>query len=129
MRTQAQSQVFWETRADRSDLLVPRQKPGNPIGHGSIWSERYSIGPYLGDVSFASAPYCYRCQLGLQYPKCGIQCAKMVEDAINYSTSACVAAFIAEPILGEGDIIVPPREYFSKIKEIVDRYGILLIDD
>ncbi len=89
----------------------------------------YSMGPYLGDVSFAPAPYCYRCQLGLEYPKCGIQCAKMVEDIINYSTSACVATFIAEPILGEGGIIVPPLEYFNEVKKVLDRYGILFVDD
>ncbi len=96
---------------------------------GQAGRRSYSMGPYLGDVSFAPAPYCYRCQLGLDYPKCGIQCAKMVEDVINYATSACVAAFVTEPILGEGGIIVPPPEYFKKLKEILDRHGVLLVDD
>jgi 4-aminobutyrate aminotransferase-like enzyme len=40
-----------------------------------------------------------------------------------------VAAFISEPILGEGGIIVPPREYFTEVKKILDQYGILFIDD
>jgi 4-aminobutyrate aminotransferase-like enzyme len=53
----------------------------------------------------------------------------MIEDIINYSTSNCVAAFIAEPILGEGGIIVPPDEYFKEVKKILDKYGILFIDD
>jgi 4-aminobutyrate aminotransferase/(S)-3-amino-2-methylpropionate transaminase len=96
---------------------------------GQSGRRSYSMGPYLGDVSFAPAPYCYRCQLGLEYPSCGIQCAKMIEDTINYSTSACVAAFLAEPILGEGGIIVPPAEYFKRIKDVLDRHGILFIDD
>jgi 4-aminobutyrate aminotransferase len=96
---------------------------------GQAGRRSYSMGPYLGSISFAPTPYCYRCQLGLQYPKCNLQCAKMVEDVINFSTSACVAAFISEPILGEGGIIVPPREYFTEVKKILDQYGILFIDD
>ena len=58
-----------------------------------------------------------------------MQCAKMVEDVINYSSSNEVAEFIAEPILAEGGIIVPPEEYFKEVKKILDRYGILFIDD
>jgi 4-aminobutyrate aminotransferase-like enzyme len=53
----------------------------------------------------------------------------MIEDVIHYSTSNDVAAFIAEPLLGEGGIIVPPREYFQEAKKILDQYGILFIAD
>ena len=106
---------------------------GRTLGTLSITGQSgrraYSMGPYLSDVSFAPAPYCYRCHLGLEYPKCGIQCAKMIEDVVNYSTSGCVAAFVAEPVLGEGGIIVPPPEYFTEVKRVLDRYGILFIDD
>jgi 4-aminobutyrate aminotransferase-like enzyme len=87
------------------------------------------MGPYLSGVAFAPAPYCYRCFLGHEYPDCGLQCAKIIEDVINYGTSNNVAAFIAEPILGEGGIIVPPKEYFKEAKKILDKYGILFIDD
>ena len=87
------------------------------------------MGPYLGSVAFAPTPYCYRCPLGLEYPGCGIQCAKMIEDVIRYSTSNNVAAFIAEPLLGEGGIIVPPIEYFQEAKKILERYGILFVAD
>jgi len=87
------------------------------------------MGPYLGSVAFAPSPYCYRCHLGLTYPSCNLQCAKIVEDVIDYSTSGNVAAFIAEPILGEGGIITPPPEYFKEVKKILDSRGILFIDD
>jgi 4-aminobutyrate aminotransferase len=96
---------------------------------GQAGRRGYGMGPYLSGVSFAPAPYCYRCQLGLTYPHCEIQCAKMLEDAITYSTSGNVAGFIAEPIMGEGGIIVPPAEYFSQVKKILDRFGILYIAD
>jgi 4-aminobutyrate aminotransferase len=96
---------------------------------GQAGRRSYGMGPYLGDIAFAPAPYCYRCSLGLEYPTCGLQCAKMVEDVVNFATSANVAEFIAEPVMGEAGIIVPPPEYFSEVKKVLDRHGILFIAD
>ena len=96
---------------------------------GQAGRKHYSMGPYLSGVAFAPPPYCYRCFFGLEYPDCDHQCAKMIEDIILYSTSNNVAEFIAEPILGEGGIIVPPDDYFKEVKKILDKYGILFIDD
>ena len=53
----------------------------------------------------------------------------MVEWAVKYQSAGSVAAFIAEPVMGEGGIIVPPANYFRKVKEVLDRYGILFIAD
>jgi 4-aminobutyrate aminotransferase-like enzyme len=114
-------------------IALMRSFHGRTIGTLSVTGQagrRHSaMGPYLGSIAFAPTPYCYRCPLGLEYPNCGIGCAKMIDDAIRYSTSNDVAAFIAEPLLGEGGIIVPPREYFKEAKKILDAYGILFVDD
>ena len=40
-----------------------------------------------------------------------------------------VAAFIAEPVQGSGGLIVPPDEYFPRIREICDKYNVLFIAD
>ncbi|MFJ5296534.1 aspartate aminotransferase family protein [Pseudomonas sp. NPDC088368] len=40
-----------------------------------------------------------------------------------------IAAFVAEPVMAVGGILLPPRTYFSKIKAVLDKYGILLIID
>jgi 4-aminobutyrate aminotransferase len=96
---------------------------------GQASRRHYSMGPYLSGVSFVPPPYCYRCFLGQTYPNCGFQCVKMIEDTITYSTSNCVAAFIAEPVLGEGGIIVPPKDYFKEVEKVLDKHGILFIDD
>ena len=96
---------------------------------GQAGRRRYEMGPYLSSVTFAPAPYCYRCSLGQEYPSCNIQCAKVIEDVISYSTSGDIAEFIAEPILGEGGIIVPPDEYFREVKKILDQYDVLFIAD
>jgi 4-aminobutyrate aminotransferase/(S)-3-amino-2-methylpropionate transaminase len=84
-------------------------------------------GPYLGGVGFAPAPHPTRCRIC--GGRCTARCADAVEDVINYQTSGNVAAFIAEPVLGEAGIIVPHPEYFIRVKEILDRHGILLIID
>jgi len=114
-------------------IALMRSFHGRTIGTLSVTGQagrRHSaMGPYLGSIAFAPTPYCYRCPLGLEYPNCGIGCAKMIDDVIRYSTSNDVAAFIAEPLLGEGGIIAPPREYFKEAKKILDAYGILFIDD
>ncbi len=114
-------------------LALQRSFHGRTFGTLSVTGQAgrrsYSMGPYLGSIAFAPTPYCYRCPLGCEYPNCGIQCAKMIEDTIRYSTSNDVAGFIAEPLLGEGGIIVPPEEYFREAKKILDEYGILFVAD
>jgi 4-aminobutyrate aminotransferase len=80
-------------------------------------------------VHYAHTPYCYRCPWGLEYPGCGVKCADDVEDIVTTTTSGAPAAFIAEPIQGVGGFITPPPEYFVRVKEILDRYGIPFIAD
>lgn len=87
-------------------------------------------GPYLSGVAFAPAPYVYRNPFDADDPEeVAERCAAMVEWAIDYQTSGDVAAFIAEPVMGEGGILVPPASYFPRVKEILDRHGILFIAD
>lgn len=87
-------------------------------------------GPYLPGIAFAPAPYFYRCPLGCATEQqCSTRAAESIRDVIRYQTSGDVAAFIAEPVLGEGGIIVPHSEYFKVVKEILKEEGILLIID
>lgn len=96
---------------------------------GQAARRRYDMGPYLSSVSFSPAPYCYRCPFDKEYPGCDISCARFLEHVIDYSSSGDVAAFIAEPILGEGGIIVPPPEYFEIVGEILNERDIKFIAD
>jgi 4-aminobutyrate aminotransferase-like enzyme len=86
-------------------------------------------GPYMAGVAFAPAPNCYRCPLRLKPESCGLACADFVEDVIRYQTGGDVAAFIVEPVLGEGGIIPLPDGYLARVQEILRRYGILLLVD
>lgn len=96
---------------------------------GQAGRRKYDMGPYLSGISFAYPPYCYRCPFKKEYPGCDLLCARMVQDVIDYCTSKGVAAFIAEPVMGEGGIIPPPPEYFKVVKEILDENDILFIAD
>jgi 4-aminobutyrate aminotransferase/(S)-3-amino-2-methylpropionate transaminase len=86
-------------------------------------------GPYMVGCTFLPAPYCYRCFFELEYPQCRLRCARALEDIIRFDTYDSVAAFIAEPILGEGGIITPPDDYFLEIEKILKKHEILLLID
>jgi 4-aminobutyrate aminotransferase/(S)-3-amino-2-methylpropionate transaminase len=105
---------------------------GRTIGTLSITgnsARKKNSGPYLPGVAFGPAPYCYRCPLGLSYPSCGVACADALSDVIRLQTSGDVAAFVAEPVLGEGGLIVPPPEYFTIAARIFHDNGALFIVD
>ncbi len=86
-------------------------------------------GPYASGVSFAPAPYVYRSPWPDDPARCVDFWSQTLEDIIRFSTAGDVAAFIAEPVMGEGGIIVPPTGYFREIKKVLDRHGILFICD
>jgi 4-aminobutyrate aminotransferase/(S)-3-amino-2-methylpropionate transaminase len=86
-------------------------------------------GPYMPGVAFAPTPYCYRCFAETTPDKCDLLCARRVGEVIRLHLSGNVCAFIAEPIMGEGGIIVPPAGYFKRVKEILDEEGVLFIAD
>ena len=83
----------------------------------------------VGGIHFAPNPYCYRCPLGKKFPECDLECANKIETVIQTSTSGRLAALIAEPIQGNAGIVVPPKNYFKRVKEILEKYNALLIVD
>ncbi len=87
-------------------------------------------GPFMPGVVFAPAPYAYRCPYGSRTDaECAERSAEGLAEAIQYQSSGNVAAFIAEPVLGEGGILVPHESYFRYVKEILDDRDILFICD
>lgn len=74
-------------------------------------------------------PYCYRCPFGKVRDSCDLECASIYEQVIQWEGPETVAAVIMEPTITGGGVIVPPPEYIKRVREICDRYGVLLIVD
>lgn len=106
--------------------LHGRTKLGMSVTGIQMW--RTDNNP-VGGVHFAPNPYCYRCPMGKKYPECDLACANAVEDVIKCSTSGHPGAFIAETIQGNAGIVTPPKGYFKRVKEILEKYNTLLIID
>ncbi len=96
---------------------------------GGVASNRNPFEPLVPGFYHIPAPYCYRCPFNLEYPECGVRCAKFLEDTIKFHGGDTVAAFIADPVVVSAGVLVPPNEYWPIIREICDRYGVLMILD
>jgi adenosylmethionine-8-amino-7-oxononanoate aminotransferase len=84
------------------------------------------FGPLVPGFIQVQPPYAYR-WAGNEEP--GIGAADAIEKAILAEGPETVAAVIAEPVMGAGGVIVPPPSYFPRLREICDRYEVLLIAD
>ena len=84
------------------------------------------FGPLVPGFVQVAPPYPYRWQGN---EECGVGAAEAVEQAILREGPETVAGVICEPVMGAGGVIVPPDSYFPKLREICDRYDVLLIAD
>jgi 4-aminobutyrate aminotransferase len=75
--------------------------------------------------------YCYRCVYKLQYPECGMWCAKIIEEVYfeNQIPPSELAAISMEVLQGEGGYVVPPKEFVKMIYDLTRKYKCLMIDD
>ncbi|WP_022661464.1 4-aminobutyrate--2-oxoglutarate transaminase [Paucidesulfovibrio longus] len=91
---------------------------------------KFGFGPFAPEIYRAPYAYCYRCPLGLEYPRCSVACADYLEEFfVSYVAAEEVAALLVEPVQGEGGFVTPPPEYFPKLRAICDKYGIQMIVD
>jgi adenosylmethionine-8-amino-7-oxononanoate aminotransferase len=91
---------------------------------------REPFDPLLLPFPHISPAYCYRCPFGKEPKSCAIDCADELEATIRLIGPQYIAAFILEPISG-GPLgaAVPHDAYLPRVREICDRYDVLLIAD
>jgi 4-aminobutyrate aminotransferase len=94
-------------------------------------TQRRSFFPLMPGVTHVPYGYCYRCPHKLTFPECHYWCVDFIDEYVlqKYIPPEDTAAILAEPIQGEGGYVVPPPEYFQRLKKIADKYGLLFIDD
>lgn len=128
---------YWVEKGEpqRSKLIARKQSyHGNTIGAlsagGNEW-RRAQFGPLLLDVSHIDPCYEYRHRHdGESLEDYGLRAAQALEDEILRLGPETVMAFMAEPVVGAtAGALAPAPGYFRKIREICDRYGVLLILD
>ncbi len=100
---------------------------------------RTLFAPLFRDQPHIPPPYCYRCpfepplnppQTRNSHPTCNLACAQALETEILRQGSGRVAAFIAESVSGATlGAVAPPEGYWPLVRQICDRYGVLLIAD
>ena len=84
----------------------------------------------IAGVMHTSCPHHYRFGLeGETEEEFATRLADELEEMIQREGPDTVAAFIAEPVMGAGGVIVPPATYYPKIQAVLDRHEVLLIDD
>jgi adenosylmethionine-8-amino-7-oxononanoate aminotransferase len=101
------------------------------LSAGGNWERKSVFEPLMGGFLHVHPPYCYRCPYGKRYEAdCGITCAEIVEKTIEAEDPETVAAVIMEPIsISSAGFVVPPREFFERLRDTCDRHNVLLIFD
>ncbi len=101
--------------------------------HGAIAltgdNRRWAAEPAIPGVVHTLNPYCYRCPFGWTRETCHRECIRHIEEVIHYEGPENIAAVINEGVVGSNGIIVPPEDYWPRLRELCDKYGILLISD
>lgn len=91
---------------------------------------RQDYGPLLHTFPAVPPAYCFRCPWGKNRATCDLDCAEAWEAAILAEGPENVAAVIAEPVVGAaGGVLMPKEGYFRRLREICDKYDVLLILD
>ena len=128
-------QVHLERGEPQRYRVISRWKSYHGLTLGALavtgkTSFRTPFAPMLPESHHIPAPYCYRCSFGLKYPACNLRCADALEEAILNLGPGTVSAFLAETVSGATiACVVPPPDYLARIRQICDRYGVLLILD
>jgi len=121
-------------RPERSRFITFRNAyHGDTLGAvsvGGIDIYHATFKPLMFETIQAAAPYCYRCELGCaDRTSCGMKCIEAL-DALMADHAATCAGLVIEPLIqGAGGMIVQPPGFLRAVRELCDRYDLLMIAD
>jgi len=103
---------------------------GSTYGAMSVTGLEFEVRSKVGqlsDVHFIPYPNCYRCPFGKKPGSCKMECVSYLKEKFEGEVHAeGVALLLAEPIQGDAGMVVPPEDYFKRLKRLLDEHGILL---
>lgn len=130
------ARLYWHNRGKAKHKIISLYDSYHGITLGAVTASGFGkgnawrgIGPLPYGFIHVPSYDCYYCMFSREYPSCGIQCARFLEETIVKEGPDSVAAFIAEPVLGVGGMIPPPPEFWPLIRMICTKYDVLLIAD
>lgn len=115
------NKVVARTRSYHGATLAMLSLSGDP--------RRELFEPGLPGIVRFTDPYCYRCKFDLDPNTCSRECAQDLETSLLEAGPETVAAVFVEGVTGANGVFPPPPGYFKRLREICDRYGIMLICD
>ncbi len=130
------ARFYWDAKGQpKKQKIIARKLSyhGSTVGAASATGvEEFSqgFGPRLPGFLHIESPNPYRFTTKRKDVTPGVAAADLLEELIVREGPDTVAAFIAEPIQGGGGgILIPPEDYFPRIRHICDRYNVLFISD
>jgi len=113
--------------------ILARYRSYHGATHGAVALtgdyRRWAAEPAMPGVVHVFDPYCYRCTFGWTRDTCHRECITHIEEVIRYEGPDKVAAIFMEGIAGTNGVLIPPDDYWPRIRALCDKYGILLVDD
>ncbi len=126
---------YWRHKGDdgrNTFAFLNNAYHGDTIGAvsvGGIDVFHKAFGHLLFKTYKVPSPYCFRCELGKEYPDCKFACLAKL-DEIFYNHSHEIAAFIIEPLIqAAGGMITSPPGYLIGVRKLCTKYNILMIAD
>ena len=115
------------------DKIITRYRSYHGATMGSMTASgdprRWPVEPGVPGIVRVFDPYCYRCPFGQKVETCHRECVSHIEEIIQMEGPNTIAAILVEGITGSNGLLVPPDDYYPKLRALCDKYGILLIDD
>lgn len=124
---------FARTLTGRHKILTAyRSFHGSAPGAGTLSGEnrRWPNEPGIPGVVRFFAPFPYRSPFHTRDPREEVERAiAHLEEIVTYEGGGRIAALLIEPVVGSNGVIVYPETYLARVRDLCDRYGILLVFD
>jgi len=115
------------------DKIITRYRSYHGATMGAMTASgdprRWPVEPGVPGIVRVFDPYCYRCPFGKTPDSCQRECVSHIEEIIQLEGPHTIAAIMVEGITGSNGLLVPPDDYYPKLRALCDKYGILLITD